>query len=220
MGPDNLPLWMRDEVRRVTRKDRQAATLRVLAGAVDAYGDEEFGAAHRKLVKAKGLSPRASVVREFLGLSAYFLQKWEEALAELRTYRRLTGYTTYIPVEMDTLRALERGADVEKTWTWFVERGGDRPTEAEARVVYGSYLLDRDRPADAWMVTRPTRLPEDAKGYELRRWFVAARAALDLGKPDEARKLVRAIRLGDPDMPGLEDLMTRIDTESRRSSAG
>ena len=220
MGPDNLPGWMREEVRLVTRKDRQAAALRVLSEAVNAYGDEEFGTAHRKLVKAKGLSPRASVVREYLGLSAYWLEKWEEALAELRAYRRLTGDTTHMPVEMDTLRALDRGADVEKTWTWFVERGGNRPTEAEARVVYGAYLLDRGRAAEAWTVTGLTRLPKDAKPYELRRWFVAARAALELGEAEAAGKLVRAIRQGNPDMPGLEDLMTRIDAGRRRPPSG
>ena len=195
----------------MTRKDRQAAALRVLSEAVDAYGDDEFGTALRSLLKAKGLSPRASVVRELLGLSAYHLRKWEEALAELRAYRRLTGDTTHMPVEMDTLRALERGADVEKTWIWFLERGGNRPTEAEARVVYGAYLLDQDRPAEAWMVTRPARLSEDAKPYELRRWFVAARAALELGDPEAAGKLAGAIRKGDPDMPGLENLVTRIE---------
>ena len=149
---------MREEVRRVTRKDRQTAALRILAEAVDAYGGDEFGAAQRKLAKVKQLSPRASVMRELLGLSAYHLREWSEALAELRAYRRLTGDTTHMPVEMDTLRALERGVDVEKTWERFVELGGARPTDAEARVVYGSYLLDQGRAAEAWRVTGLSRL--------------------------------------------------------------
>ena len=211
---------MREEVRRVTRKDRLATALRVLTEAVDAYGDDEFGAAHRKLTRVKGLSPRASPVRELLGLSAYQLRLWGEALAELRTYRRLTGDTTHMPVEMDALRALDRGSDVEKTWEWFVERGGNRPTEAEARVVYGSYLLDHDLPGEAWRVTRPDRLPQDAKPYELRRWYVAARAALTLGDAETAGKLTEAIRRGDPGMAGLEDLMARISSEKRRQSSG
>ena len=217
MGPDNLPGWLREDVLRVTRKDRQAAALRLLSQAVDAYGDGEFGTAHHKLTKVKELSPRAPSVRELLGLSAYQVRKWNEALSELRAYRRLTGKTFNMPVEMDALRALERGAGVEKTWERYLELGGDNPTDAEARVVFGSYLLDQGRAADAWRVTGPTRLPQDSKPYELRRWFVAARAALALGEADAAGKLAAAVRRGDPDMPGLEDLTTRIDTERGRS---
>lgn len=220
VGPDNLPRWLRDEVRDVTRRDRQAAALRVLAEALDAFGDDEFGAALHKLRKAKKLSPRASPVREYLGLSAYHSREWSEALAEFRAYRRLTGDTTYMPFEMDTLRALERNADVDKTWERFVELGGGRQTDAEARVVYGSYLLDQGRVADAWRVTGPSRVHHDARPYELRVWFVAARAALALGESGTAAQLTRAIRRVDPDMSGLGALMARIATEGRRSSRG
>ena len=215
VGPDNLPRWMRDEVRRVTRKDRQAAALRILAEAVDAVGKDEYGTARRKLVKTKDLSPRSSAVRELLGLSAYRLEDWRQALAELRAYRRLTGDTTHMPVEMDTLRALGRGLDVEKTWARFRELGGNRPTAAEARVVYGSYLLDQGRPVEAWKVTGPTRLSQNARPYELRVWFVAARSALALGEADTARKLAAAIRRIDPDLPGLADLMSEISAGRR-----
>ena len=217
VGPDNLPAWLREDVLRVTRKDRQAAALRLLSQAVDAYGDGEFGTAYYKLTKVKELSPRAPAVRELLGLSAYRVRKWNEALSELRAYRRLTGKTFNMPVELDALRALERGAGVENTWERFLELGGNDPTDAEARVVFGSYLLDQGRAADAWKVTGPTRLPRDSKPYELRRWFVAARAALALGEADAAGKLVAAVRRGDPDMPGLEDLTARIDEERGRS---
>ncbi len=192
--------------------------MRVLSEAVDAYGDDEFGAARRKLLKAKELSPRASAVRELLGLSAYHSRAWGEALAELRAYRRLTGDTTHMPVEMDSLRALGRGADVEKTWERFVELGGNRPTYAEGRVVYASFLLDQGRAADAWRVTNPSRIPHDAKPYELRVWFVAARAALALGEIPAAKQLTEAIRRLDPDMTGLGDLMAGIATERRRRS--
>ncbi|MCY4369807.1 MAG: hypothetical protein OXF41_10445 [bacterium] len=210
MGPDNLPRWMRDEIRRVTRKDRQTATLRILAEAVDAFGKGEYGTARRKFVKTKDLSPRSSAVRELLGLSAYYLQEWMEALAELRAYRRLTGDTTHMPVEMDTLRALGRGRDVEKTWARFRELGGNRPTEAEARVVYGSYLLDEGRPAEAWSVTGPARISREVRRYESRILFVAARAALALDEVGTARNLAAAIRSADPELPGLAGLLSEI----------
>ncbi len=209
-GAANLPRWMKDEIRRLTRKDRQDATLQVLAKAVKAFGKEDYGAAHRELAKAKQLSPRSPAVRELLGLSGYRLQEWQEALAELRAYRRLAGETTYMPMEMDSLRALDRDGDVEKTWGLFLELGGNRPTEAEARVVYGSYLLDQGRPEEAWEVTGPSRLARDPRDYELRIWFVAARAALALDQVAAAKKLTAAIRKADPDLPGLADLMSGI----------
>ena len=202
---------MRDEIHRATRKDRRDAALLLLSGAVDSYGNEAFPAARRKLMEAKQLSPRSSTIRELLGLSSYRCGKWDEALAELRAYRRLTGDTTHMPVEMDSLRALKRYRDVEVTWGRFVELGGDRPTEAEARVVYASYLLDRGRAAEAWRIAGTDRLSKDAQPYEIRCWFVAARAALAMGETDAAAQLTEAIRRADPEMPGLEDLIRQVE---------
>ena len=206
---------MREEIRLTTRKDRRTVVLKVIAEGIDAYGDENFEAAFRKLVKAKQLSPRSPSVRELLGLSAYRLERWGEALAELRAYRRIAGDTSYMPAEMDSLRALGRDADVEKTWKKFGELGGSRPADAEARVVYGAFLLDRGRPAEAWAVTRTSRLPLNAPFYELRRWFIAARAAMEIGDTEAAGKLARAVHRADPRIEGLDELMSLIDSAGR-----
>jgi len=64
---------------------------------------------------------------------------------ELRTYRRLSGDTTHLPVEMDVLRALERDADVEAAYALLRRLGANRPALDEGRVVYASFLLDHDR---------------------------------------------------------------------------
>ncbi len=187
----------------------------MLAEAASDFADEQFGAAHRKLLKAKTMSSRASAIRELLGLSAYRLGEWEEALRELRAFRRFTGDTTHMPLELDSLRGLGRSRDVEKTWDLFMELGGHPATDAEVRVVYGSFLLDEGRPRDAWNVTRPARTAKDAKPNERRRWFVAAKAALALGDADTALKLVAATREGEPDMPGLDELTDQIAQAQR-----
>ena len=206
---------MREEIRLTTHKDRRTAVLQIIAEGIDAYGGENFEAAFRKLAKAKQLSPRSPAVRELLGLSAYRLERWGGALAELRAYRRMAGDTSYMPAEMDCLRALGRDADVEKTWERFGELGGSRPAAAEARVVYGAFLLDRGRPAEAWAVTRISRLPLDPPAYELRRWFIAARAALEIGDTEAAGKLARAVHRADPSMEGLDELLSSIDSSGR-----
>ncbi len=113
-------------------------------------------------------------------------------------------------IEMDSLRALERFDDVHSTWRTFQELGGSPAAEAELRVVYGSFLLDGGDAQNAWDVTRPRRLSKDAPEWEVRRWYVAARAAARLGDRETARQIATAIEELDPALPGLEDLHDEI----------
>ncbi|MGQ0848458.1 MAG: tetratricopeptide repeat protein [Actinomycetota bacterium] len=206
----SLPRWVRDDINRSTPKDRRDATIRHLEEGIAQYAQERFRPAIEHLTQAKALSPRSSTIRELLGLASYFTERWLPALQELRAFRRLTGATTHMPVEMDCLRALGRSSDVDKTWETFRELGGDRDTEREAAVVYASHLLDRGRVADAWRVIRPGRLVSAAPESEVRSWFVAARVALAAGDKEAARKLVKAIEREQPAMPGLEELLAQI----------
>lgn len=205
-----LPGWVRDEIVRTTPKPRREAAITALSDGISSYADERFPAALGPLRRAKELAPRAATIRELLGLSAYQAERWQEALSELRTFRRLTGETIHMPVEMDCLRALKRDRDVENSWNLFQELGGDRSTEDEVRVVYASHLLDRNRPREAWQIIQPGRIVASAPSAAHRRWFVAARTALELGDHGTARQLVRAIRDQDPDLPGLDELEERI----------
>lgn len=203
---------MREEIIRSTPKDRREAALAELTAGLSAFADERFKTAATALRKAKGLAPRAATVRELLGLSAYRSGGWEEALRELRTYRRLTGETTHMPVEMDCLRALGRPDDaVDKTWELYQELDADRDTEDEMRVVYASHLLDRGRIADAWRVIRPGRLITNAPEAALRRWAVAAKVAAASGDQEAAGRLVAEIRKQAPEVEWLEELEGLLD---------
>lgn len=201
-----LPGWVRDEIVRSTPKDRREAALSCLEQGLAAFSEDKHRQAVKALREAKDLAPRAATIRELLGLSLYQTESWEEALRELRTFRRLTGDTTHLAVEMDCLRALERDDGVHKTWQVFEERGGSRAAEDEARVVYASFLLDRGELANAWRIIKPGRLVADPAEGTLRRWAVAARVAAASGDLGTARKLVAAIREKEPDLPWLEDL--------------
>ncbi len=206
-SPDgDLPKWIQEEVSRVTPKPRIQPALELLHTAAKAFAAAKYGKALRDLEAAKELTPRTATVRELLGLSAYRLGLWDQALRELRTFRRLTGETTHMPVEMDVLRALERPADVEEVWTAFRRIGGDRDTEREARVVYGSFLLDTGNEKLAWQITNPKRIGNKPEESELRVWFVAARAAARLGDARTSRRLYEAIQSADPGFPGLDEL--------------
>lgn len=201
-----LPKWVRDEIIRSTPKDRREPAITHLSKAMEAFAEERYPAALNDLRQAKKLSPRSATIRELLGLSAYRSGKWEEALRELRTFRRLTGDLIHYPVEMDCLRGLDRPEDVIKAW----ERLGDYEISAtinhEARVVYASFLLDQGRARDAWPVIKPGRLVASPTQGELRRWFVAARVAMEAGDKEAAQRLVAALDEQEPDFEGVDEL--------------
>jgi hypothetical protein len=205
-----LPGWVRDEVNRSTPKERREPALRLLSQGVAEFSDERYRAAAARLREAKALSPRAATIRELLGLSAYRAELWEEALRELRTFRRLTGDTSQMPAEMDALRALGRPADVDKTWQLFKELGGARDVELEARVVYASHLLDQGKVKPAWEVIKPGRLVASAGEAEIRSWYVAAKVALAAGDRETARTITNAISKQAPSLEGLEELQTSV----------
>ena len=206
----DLPKWVRDEIGRATSPSRREGALRSLEKGSKAFASERYGVAFDALKKAKELAPRSQTVRELLGLSAYHTSRWEVGLRELRAYRRMAGDTLHMAVEMDCLRALGRTEDVHKAWNTFRELGGSPAADAEARVVYGSFLLDEDEPKSAWDVTRPKRVTKDPTPWELRRWYVAARAAARLGDKKTARQLRDAIADSDPQFVGLDELNTQV----------
>ena len=209
-GAENLPKWLRDEITRVTRKDRLTPTFNLLNTAADAFADGRYRFARDKLVEAKALSSRASAIRELLGLSAYRSGLWQEALRELRTFRRLAGDTTHMAVEMDALRALDRPEEVHKTWHELQRLGSSPAAMKEGRVVYGAFLLDQGDPRAAWAVTEPKRITKEPFEEDLRQWYVAARAAVELGDTGTARKLLDAIENEDGAFAGLDDLAAAI----------
>jgi tetratricopeptide (TPR) repeat protein len=207
----DLPRWVRDEITRSTPKERRQPALNHLTAAVESFANERYPAAFGDLRKAKKLSPRSATIRELLGLSAYRAGNWEEALRELRTFRRLTGDMIHYPVEMDCLRALERTEDVMKAWERLQDYDISPTVNHEARVVYASFLLDQDRARDAWPVIKPGRLVASPTEGEVRRWYVAARVALAAGDRDAARRIVAALDEQDPDFEGVDELRKALN---------
>lgn len=206
-----LPKWVRDEIVRSTPKDRRQPALNHLDKAMGLFADERYPAAAAELRKAKELSPRSATVREMLGLSAYRSGKWEEALRELRTFRRLTGDLIHYPVEMDCLRGLGKPQDVTKAWERLQDYEISQTINHEARVVYASFLLDEGRARDAWPIIKPGRLVASPTQGELRRWYVAARVAVAAGDKDAARRLVAALDEQETDFEGVDELRRALN---------
>jgi uncharacterized protein HemY len=82
-------------------------------GLIDS--DPEAALEHAKYAKAK--ASRVPIVREALGLVAYQIGNWSEALSELRAVRRMTRTDDHIAIIADAERALgrpERALDLAK----------------------------------------------------------------------------------------------------------
>lgn len=96
---------VRQQLGPLSREHAEAvATHLAAAGALlDTHPDEAYLHA-RYAVESAG---RIAATREALGLVAYRLGKYEEALKELRTHRRITGANENLPVIADC----ERGRD-------------------------------------------------------------------------------------------------------------
>jgi tetratricopeptide (TPR) repeat protein len=201
-----LPRWVSDDLARVTPKAKLGPAGDRLMAAAEAFAAGKHGRALRLAEQAKELSPRDATIRELLALSAYRLGRWDVALRELRTYRRYTGDTTHLAVEMDVLRALGRPDDVDSAWDLMERLGGSQDARNEARVVYAAHLLDRGEDRRAWDVANPGRIIDGPRESELRVWYVAARAAARLGDRKTARRLYEAVQQADPAFPGLDEL--------------
>lgn len=195
----------------MTPKKNLTAATELLQSSARAFAAGKHGKALAAAEEAKELSPRDPTIRELIGLAAYRMGRWDQALRELRTFRRLTGDPTHLPVEMDVLRALDRPDDVESAWKLMRDLRTDRETQDEARVVYGSFLLDRGDDHKAWQVTSPRQLSGDPRESELRVWYVAARAAARIGDLSTAQQLLDAIRGTDPAFPGLDELEHAVE---------
>ena len=205
-GAVNLPNWVIEDLTRVTPKDRVPAALRELGDASAALADLKYQQAARHARRAKELAPRDATVRETLGVAAYRMGDWKTALAELRAYRRMSGETTHMPIEMDVLRAQGRSSDVEKVWAELQERGAKPAAYNEGRVVYAAFLIDQGDPAAALRVVG-TRVPgPQARESDLRTAYVAARAAAHSGNKVLARRLANAIIEIDPGFPAMDEL--------------
>jgi predicted Zn-dependent protease len=207
-----LPRHVVEALIRVTPPARQNAALIALAAAAEAFSEGQYHDAARKADNAKDLSSRDATIREILGLASYRIGDWNTALRELRTYRRLSGETTHMPVEMDVLRAMGRVQDVKAVWDDFVKRGGSPSVGKEARVVYASHLIDQgDLEGAAAVIGRP-KVVDEPWPEDLRIWYVAARVAALQGDKRQAKRLADAIVLDDPSFPGLDELDRLVES--------
>lgn len=145
--------------------------------------------AYRYALEARRLATRVGLVRETAGIAAYRAGHWPEALAELRTARRLTGRTSYLPMMADCERALGRTERALAIVHDPEVSRLDRATQIELRIVESGIRRDQGRPAAAVVALQIPEL-NDARPqpWSVSLAYAYADALLDSGREDEARE--------------------------------
>ncbi|MDH6466125.1 tetratricopeptide (TPR) repeat protein [Micromonospora sp. A200] len=158
---------------------------------------------------ARRLASRISAVREAVGLAAYHAGEWQTAIAELRTYHRMTGLQSHLAVLADCERALGRperaidlfrGADREKL---------DQAVAIELLIVAAGARGDLgQKDAAVAMLQVPELTTDSTDPWTARLRYAYADALLAVGRREEAREWFS--RAADVDTDGETDAAERL----------
>jgi tetratricopeptide (TPR) repeat protein len=204
----SLPKPVVDEVRRTTAPTSADNALARLGRATELLERGDAPGAAREATKAKGLAPRSASVREILGLALYGDERWQEALSEMKAYRRLSGRPDQNHIIADCLRGLGRPAEVVPLAEEALRAKIPNEAKAEAVIVAASALADQRRFPEALAFLRRAQTREDvAEGYTLRLWYVAGDILQRAGRPQDAEREFRKVFRHDP---GAFDVAERL----------
>nr|WP_244454491.1 Replicase polyprotein 1ab [Micromonospora echinofusca] len=151
--------------------------------------DEDPAEALAHALAARRLASRIAAVREAVGLAAYHAGEWQTAIAELRTYHRMSGQQTHLAVLADCERALGRP---ERAIDLF--RGADRATLDQATaiellIVAAGARTDMGQGDAAVAMLQVRELTGEAtEPWAARLRYAYADALLAVGRREEARE--------------------------------
>lgn len=207
VDPRELAPEIRSQLRTLSKltADRVARHL-VAAGRLV---DDDPAAALQHARAARAIGARVAVVREAVGEAAYAAGEWAEAIAELRTARRMTGDDSTLPLIADSERALGR-ADRALRIAQSPEALALEPAaKAEMRIVEAGARRDLGQ-LDAALVTLEESGLDRTKvePWAPRLWYAYADVLLELGRGEEAREWFVAAASVDQD--GATDADERI----------
>ncbi|SCG77270.1 hypothetical protein GA0070213_1185 [Micromonospora humi] len=171
--------------------------------------DDDPALALAHAMAARRLASRIAAVREAVGLAAYHAGEWQTAIAELRTYHRMTGLQSHLAVLADCERALGRperaidlfrGADREKL---------DQAVAVELLIVAAGARGDLGQKDAAVAMLQVRELTaESTEPWAARLRYAYADALLAVGRREEAREWFS--RAADIDSEGETDAAERL----------
>jgi tetratricopeptide (TPR) repeat protein len=195
-----LPREVEDEVRRTARPAQRTEVLSRLARAIERLERDDPRGAIPEAEKAKALAPRSSSAREVLGMAYYGAGRWQDAVTELKAYKRMSGRSDQNHLIADSLRGLGRPADaVPLAEELLRDRRAPNDAKAEAVIVAASALADQGRYPEALaMLGRAKTRADVAEPYTLRLWYTRGDVLERAGRRDDAASEFRKVMRHDP----------------------
>ncbi|WP_280427402.1 tetratricopeptide repeat protein [Nocardia brasiliensis] len=170
--------------------------------------DPRLALAHARAARQR--AGRIAVVRETAGVTAYHAGEWAEALAELRTARRMSGGSGLLAVMADCERGLGRPERAIELGRSDEARAltGDEATEL--RIVVAGARMDLGEYDQAVVTLQTSELDPARTGSAAARLFYAyADALVAAGRTDEG--LTWFLNAASADLDGETDAEERAD---------
>ena len=144
-----------------------------------------------------------------LGLAYYGLGRWQEAITELKAYKRISGRTDQNHLIADSLRGLGRPKEAVPLAEEVLRvKGVPNEAKAEAVIVAASALADQGRFAEALAFLARAKTRDDrSEEYTLRLWYVKGDILARAGRREEAAAEFRRVMRHDP---GAYDAAERL----------
>jgi hypothetical protein len=202
-----LDSTVRAELGTLSRPAAERVARHLVAAGQLLDDDPETALAHAMAARREGY--RLGVVREACGYAAYAAGHFEQALAELRAARRMTGSEHYVPVMADSERGLgrpERALELAGS----VDRGHlDQATRIELLIVEAGARRDLGQSSAALGLLDVPDLHSQAVGTAVARLRYAYADALEeVGRREEAAEWFARAAAADVD--------TETDADERR----
>ncbi|WP_444542448.1 tetratricopeptide repeat protein [Couchioplanes azureus] len=202
---------MRAELLSLSRDtaDRVARHL-VAAGTII---DEDSELALQHAVAARRLASRIAVVREAVGLAAYAAGDWTAAIAELRTYHRMTGRQTHLAELADCERALGRPERAIDLFRGADREALDKAGAIELLIVAAGARGDLGQHDAAVAMLQVKELTsDDTAEWAARLRYAYADALLAAGRREEAREwFSRAAAADEDDLTDAAERLLELD---------
>lgn len=178
----------------------------LMAAALVLDDDPNRALEHARFARSR--AARVAVVRELAGVIAYHAGEWAEALAELRTARRLGGGAGQLALMADCERGLgrpERALELARSEA----AAGLAPAEAvELRIVAAGARRDLGQPQAAVVELQGPDLDIERRDpWSGRLFYAYADALADTGRTDEAVRWF--VAAADADEEGETDAAER-----------
>ncbi|WP_236145966.1 MULTISPECIES: lipopolysaccharide assembly protein LapB [unclassified Micromonospora] len=151
--------------------------------------DEDPAEALAHAMAARRLASRIAAVREAVGLAAYHAGEWQTAIAELRTYHRMSGVQSHLAVLADCERALGRPERAIDLFRGAEQEKLEAAVAIELLIVAAGARGDLgQRDAAVAMLQVPELTTDTAQPWTARLRYAYADALLAVDRRAEARE--------------------------------